>query len=367
MPEPLKITQPTLLIDKERCMKNIFKMAKKASKSEVLFRPHFKTHQSRAIGEWYKAAGVKNITVSSVTMAAYFAGEWEDITIAIPFNIREIDAVNKLMISQKLILMVDNPNTARFLAQNLENECSLWVEIDTGSERTGIDTADTETLDATLEVIRQEEKLTLKGFYSHAGHSYACHGEEEIMEVYDDLHQKMMDLRNKYIIEWPHLEINIGDTPCCSRVKVFEGIDSISPGNFVFYDLSQEQIGACSFDQIAVALACPIVAIHEERNEIVIYGGGIHFSKERLEDENSGTIFGRVAENKGNAWGNVIPKMFVKGLSQEHGIVSVPDSRLGNYKIGDILMILPVHSCLTANLTGSYTTIGGETIGRFRF
>ena len=55
-----------------------------------------------------------------------------------------------------------------------------------------------------------------------------------------------------------------------------------------------------SVEQIAVAMACPVVAVHKERNEVVIYGGGIHFSKERLEDEKEGTIYGRIADKQGN-------------------------------------------------------------------
>ncbi|MDH5398478.1 MAG: alanine racemase, partial [Cyclobacteriaceae bacterium] len=248
-------------------------------------------------------------------------------------------------------LMVDNPNTARFLAQNLENECSLWVEIDTGSERTGIDTADTETLDATLEVIRQEEKLTLKGFYSHAGHSYACHGEEEIMEVYDDLHQKMMALRSKYIIEWPHLEINIGDTPCCSRVKVFEGIDSISPGNFVFYDLAQEHTGSCKKKHIAVKLACPVISKNATRQELVVYGGAIHLSKDALNFPGGVKVFGRTTDG-----------CYVTSVSQEHGVIKATQEVFEKYNIGDIIYLLPIHSCLTAQCMGEYHDVSGEVL-----
>ena len=131
-----------------------------------------------------------------------------------------------------------------------------------------------------------------------------------------------------------------------------------------FYDLSQHQIGSCSIEQIAVALACPIVSIHKNRNEIVIYGGGVHFSKERFEDDKLGTIYGKVAEKKGESWGDLIPNMFVKSLSQEHGIVSVPDTEISNYKVGDYLLILPVHSCMTANLMKTYLTTNNLTIGK---
>lgn len=38
-------------------------------------------------------------------------------------------------------------------------------------------------------------------------------------------------------------------------------------------------IGSCSADDIVVAVVCPVVAKHEERGEMVIYGGAVHFFK----------------------------------------------------------------------------------------
>jgi len=155
--------------------------------------------------------------------------------------------------------------------------------------------------------------------------------------------------------------VSLGDSPTCSVAEDFTGVDEIRPGNFVFYDLTQNKIGSNPLTQIAVAMACPIVAIHKDRSEIVIYGGGVHFSKDRLEDV-EGTIFGRVVEKIENGWGNVIPNMYVNSLSQEHGVITVPTSEIENYTIGDHLLILPVHSCMTANLMKSYVTTDGRKI-----
>ena len=68
----MKIIKPTLLLNQERALRNIERMAQKAKQSGVCFRPHFKTHQSAVIGEWFKAFGINKITVSSIDMAEYF-------------------------------------------------------------------------------------------------------------------------------------------------------------------------------------------------------------------------------------------------------------------------------------------------------
>jgi D-serine deaminase-like pyridoxal phosphate-dependent protein len=74
------ITKPTLLIDKKKCKRNIEMMFLKAKINNVVFRPHFKTHQSLDIGQWFKELGVDKITVSSLEMAQYFSSEWKDIS-----------------------------------------------------------------------------------------------------------------------------------------------------------------------------------------------------------------------------------------------------------------------------------------------
>ena len=69
----IQVTEPTMVLNEEVCKSNIARMAAKAKAANVVFRPHFKTHQSREIGEWFRASGVDKITVSSLNMAMKFA------------------------------------------------------------------------------------------------------------------------------------------------------------------------------------------------------------------------------------------------------------------------------------------------------
>jgi D-serine deaminase-like pyridoxal phosphate-dependent protein len=109
-------------------------------------------------------------------------------------------------------------------------------------------------------------------------------------------------------------------------------------------------------------MACPVVAVHQERNEIVIYGGSVHFASDTVTDKDGITIYGKVVRNDGIGWGKVIEGAYLKKLSQEHGIVSVPGNVINDYKPGDIIRILPVHSCTTANLMKEYVTVTGKKI-----
>jgi len=81
---PDSIKKPCLLIDKAKAIKNIRLMKIKAEQNQVIFRPHFKTHQSSVVGDWYKQEGISAITVSSVSIspdlrnAKVFVSSFED-------------------------------------------------------------------------------------------------------------------------------------------------------------------------------------------------------------------------------------------------------------------------------------------------
>ena len=354
------IRVPTLFLDVKRCKKNIEKMAAKAKRHGIEFRPHAKTHQSLEISKWFKEVGVTKLTVSSLKMAEYFSEEWIDITVAFPTNILEIQTINKLAKKIQLNLCVENIEVLEFLNDHLEHPLGIFLKIDTGYNRTGIAVDNYKLINTLLLKMSEQKFLTFKGFLAHAGHSYKCRSKEAIEAVHQKSKQQLLLLKNQFKDQYPNLIISLGDTPGCSVSENFSGIDEIRPGNFVFYDLTQNIIGSNDLNEIAVAMACPIVAKHLNRNEIVIYGGGIHFSKDRIEDPENGVVFGRIVEKKGESWGRCVPKMFLKSLSQEHGIVSVPKAIIDDYKIGDLLWILPVHSCMAADLMKELHTADGE-------
>jgi D-serine deaminase-like pyridoxal phosphate-dependent protein len=360
------ITKPTLLVDEAKCRKNIILMLEKAKRNRVQFRPHFKTHASHEIGRWFRELGVDKITVSSLSMAEYFASDnWQDITVAFPVNILEIETLNRLAESITLNLLVESAESVKILNDGLRHDINVFIKIDIGNHRTGISFNDLILIDSVLKAIDNANKIRFAGFLSHAGHSYDVKSPEEIRTIHQESIGRFVNLKQHYAYRYPNMVISTGDTPTCSLMEDFSEVDEIRPGNFVFYDLMQLRIGSCSAGQIAVAMACPVVAIHKERNEIVIYGGAVHFSKERLEDNETGSIYGVAAENSGEGWGNPVEGMFLTKLSQEHGIVHVPGDLIDNYKTGAIIKILPVHSCLTSHAMKGYLTTQGKTIERF--
>ena len=358
------LKSPTLLLDKETAIRNMERMAAKAKASDIVFRPHFKTHQSAEAGEWFRKFEVKSITVSSVKMASYFASNgWKDITVAFPVNIREWKEINDLAGRIKLNILVENTEAVAFLEKRLSNSAGAFIKVDTGYGRTGVDAANTGALQVLLNRLKKGKKLEFKGFLTHAGHTYHAASVDEIKEIKKDAVSALLALKNFFRHEYPLLQLSYGDTPSCSVCDDFSDVDELRPGNFIFYDEMQYMLGACSRNDIAVALASPVVAKHAERNEIVIHGGAVHLSKESIKNKNGEKYFGTVVTLNGYSWDvqNILGEM--TALSQEHGIVKVKNRQIFNdIQTGDMVAVLPVHSCLTANLMKTYTTTSGEKI-----
>ncbi|MFZ2286127.1 MAG: alanine racemase [Bacteroidales bacterium] len=362
------LTVPTLLLDERKCRQNIRHMADRALKHNVRFRPHFKTHQSRQIAGWFRETGTTCITVSSLRMAEYFAADgWDDIMVAIPVNVRENDRINRLAERVVLNLLVAGTEGARLLSRELKNHAGIWIKIDTGSRRTGVMPDDRSTINAILDTVETSEMMSFRGFLTHAGHSYSCRTRDEILRVHRESVELLAGLAADYRSSYPLLEISTGDTPTCSVADDFSNVDEIRPGNFVFYDLMQAAISSCSKKDIAVAVACPVVAKHPERNEIILYGGAIHFAKDSLATNEGTTIYGELVRVGDDSWGEPPEGCYISKLSQEHGTLKVTDAVFRQINVGDIVAVLPVHSCMTANLLAGYTTLGGDKLEYFDF
>jgi D-serine deaminase-like pyridoxal phosphate-dependent protein len=364
----MEITKPTLLLNKEIASRNIENMLRKANDLNLKFRPHFKTHQSAEIGEWFRDAGVRCITVSSLTMANYFADAgWDDITIAFSVNIPEVPEINELAGRINLNVLIENQEGLEALQKHITWHTGVFIKIDTGYNRTGIEFNRISLIDQLLENIQKSPLLLFKGFLSHTGHTYQANSTNDIYSRHFDALLKMKSLKARYQNEWPDLIISIGDTPSCSICDNFDGIDEIRPGNFVFYDLMQFKLGSCKLTDIAVRMVCPVIAIHPSRNEVVIYGGAIHFAKDSIINIDGKHLFGRIIVSEGDKKIMLDEKNYLYALSQEHGILRITPRDLSFFKPGDLIEIIPVHSCLTANLMREYLTTEGETIKMMPF
>lgn len=349
------ITSARVLIDASRAQRNIERMQRKADSAGVTLRPHFKTHQSVDIGRWFRQAGTESIAVSSVSMAQQFerAG-WRDILIAIPLNPRELSAVNQLAAGCTLTLTIENEAALAALSR-LSHQVHVMLEIDAGYGRTGLDWRQGERINRLANQLLTLSQVKSVGLMLHAGNSYNARGDDAIAAIHEQSLQRLQAVKTAVTLPHGHqLRVSAGDTPTCSRMHDFPGVDEIRPGNYVFYDLMQQHIGACDWDDIALTLACPVIAKYPERGEVVVHAGAVHFSKDSIQRDGE-PCFGQVMHKTEQGWaGEPVPGAYVRGLSQEHGKVHMPQAQLENTEVGDLLVIAPAHSCLVMAAMGDF-------------
>ncbi len=354
------ICTPTLVLNKEKTVSNIKRIISKCNKQSLSLRPHFKTHQSHGVGRWFKAFGISKITVSSVDMAAYFAADgWDDILIAFPFNPREYSKIEKLTTRAKITLTIPCIESAKILSEIATTRVDVMIKIDAGYGRSGIYYEETESIINIIKALESNENIKVSGLLTHSGNTYSAGGIDKIITIYNETVERLNKCRE--ITGKKDLLISVGDTPSASVLSEFGEVDELRPGNFVFYDLMQFFIGSCRLEEISIVAACPVVDIQNNRKKVTIYGGGVHLSKEFIIHNNM-PVYGMAVKMTGDGWEFFDREIYISGLSQEHGIISSDISLPEEFNIGNIIGILPVHSCLTANLLGSYTLIDGSVI-----
>jgi D-serine deaminase-like pyridoxal phosphate-dependent protein len=366
--DALDLSGPTLLVDERRARRNIERMAARAADAGLRLRPHFKTHQSVAVATWLRDAGVKEATVSSPAMAARFAeAGWQDLVLAFPLDPRALGGLRNLADRVRLGVVVDCPEASTALAGD-GGRLRPWLKVDVGYGRAGVRWDAPDALVAALEPLRASGPRPV-GLLTHAGHSYHADDADAVRRIHVEQCERLQIAREVLdAAGWDGLELSVGDTPCCTLGEDFTGIDEMRPGNFVFHDLQQVALGVCTLDDIAVAVACPVVGRDPERGRALVHGGAVHLSRDRVLWRGA-EVHGLHAPDwptgPGGLPAGAAEGAVLAGLSQEHGVLRGAANRLPPW--GGVAILLPPHSCLAADLHGGYLTLEGKRLdGRSR-
>lgn len=383
--QPLDYRQPLFIVDENVARLNIRRMKAKAARLNLNLRPHFKTHNSADISAWFREEGIQTITVSSSEMAAYFASYgWKDITIAFPVNQHDIYFLDQLASKVTLSLVVADLTTVALINEKISHKVSLFIKCDTGYGRAGIKAENSDLFITIADQITSFGRHQFAGLLLHDGHTYKASGFDEIEAIREETSKKIGHLRKELSLKgYDNLIISAGDTPSCTVSEKWDEIDEIRPGNYLFYDLQQYSKSICESNQIAGFCICPVIQVKKEESTVLIHGGAVHFGKDTAlingepvfaagwkflsDQEDSQTKNHAFIRSKSDDNPRKITHpseffCFLSTVSQEHGTVKITGDLINEIGVGDLLLLVPAHSCLTARQFNFFYSDSGNRL-----
>ena len=341
---------PILRLDKNRAKNNLKRILAKCHRDNVQLIPHAKTHQSAEVADLYRENGIEGICVSSVEMAEYFASHgWEKVHLAFPYS--KLEKENYRTLCSQINFSVNISSEFQFRTLEKENpDLPFYVELDAGYGRAGFPINQSMS-EAFIRSILLCENF--RGFYCHNGSTYSSKDLRELKELHEETIATILHFRNSLDHNIP---IVYGDTPGISTADSLDGIDFVSAGNFLLYDLQQVKLESCTKADIAIWLECPVIQVSERK--AIIRGGAIHLSKDTVGTNSGEKIFGEAYRLQNGEPGEFLGNLI--NLSQEHGTIALHVS--GYLTEGECIAIYPAHSCLTADCMGKFVDRDNKVI-----
>ena len=147
--------------------------------------------------------------------------------------------------------------------------------------------------------------------------------------------------------------VSSGSTPTFWGALDDENIQIYHPGNYIFNDAIQLSTNTATEDECALYVLASVISHPSEDLYICDAGAKCLGLDQGAHGNTSIKGFGVV---KGH------PELTVYSLSEEVGKFHVEGKT--DLKVGDKVLIIPNHSCSTANLTSYYVGVRGEEVER---
>ncbi len=360
---PEHFRTPAFIVDMDRVRTNAADMSSRAQDKGVKLRPHVKTHKTLEIARIQTEKSFGGITVSTMAEARFYAENgFNDILYAFPITPDKLPEAAELARICTFSVLVDHTSAAEAMARifrDSDSEIGAWIKIDSGANRAGLQPADTD-IEQLATLLHLAPGIRFCGVLTHAGQTYTAPYNEGLEQIVADEARILVDIAHR--IEHsgvPCAGRSLGSTPAARldiSAELYDGITEMRPGNYIFFDRYMAESGHCTIDDVACHVATRIAGIYPERRLILIDAGALALSKDVGPAHLPGYAGG---------YGIILgyPDLSIVKLSQEHGMVMVEDG-FDRFKIGQILEIVPNHSCLTAAMFPEYSTVENGVLGQ---
>lgn len=347
----MTMNTPVTLIDKEILKNNIQSMQKLCDSKHKLLMPMMKTHKSSEIAKMQIEAGCYGFLCGTIDecFAAYDI-KAENIMYAYPVstleNLTKLCALAKvcnMTIRTDSIICIEN---AQQIAKESGVTLGMSVIVDCGFHRFGVQPEQAAKLAA---FISKEKNLSFDGFSTHPGHVYQKVADQvELVANEECLYlEQAVEKLSKYNLKARH--VTSGSTPTINRAIDCQFIDVFHPGNYVFNDYIQMTLNIVKEEQCALTVMASIIS-HPREGIYIMDAGAKCLGLDKGAHGNVAiTGYGYI---KGHSDAQII------SLSEEVGVIA---SKENEFQIGQIVHIIPNHSCSTANLTSRLYNLEDST------
>jgi len=357
-----ELDTPSVIVDLDTLERNIAEMAAAAMAEGVQLRPHIKTHKSPRIARMQLDAGAVGITCAKLGEAEAMAdGGITDIFVCYPLvtvmKVRRLAALARRP-GMTVSTIVDSPEGIAALSSVFAHEpapLDVLVKVDTGLGRVGVAPGD-----ATVALARQvavAPGLRFSGICMHEGQTYKYPDSTERANVGREAGETLVTTaRVLDAVGLSPARVSSGSTPGGPVTASVAGITEMRPGNYAFYDAMQVGLHVVPPERCALRVLITVVS-HTARDRAVMDAG----SKTLTSDTGVHGMTGSAGH------GIVVGKedIQIAGLSEEHGWLKL-DPHGSDVRIGEMLEVIPVHSCPVANLAGELVMVrGGAVVDRW--
>lgn len=324
-----RIDTPAPMVLVDVMQDNIDRMQVFANQHSLDVRPHVKTHKCVEIGRRQVKAGAIGITAGNVGEAEVFAAAgFDDIFIAYPVwpsgtkGLR----IRKLAVTTQLRIGVDNFAAIDAIADAMGSEADrlqVVIEVDCGARRTG---APPEVA-GDLALAARNRGLVPVGVFTYPGHGSSSPDARK--GAADDQDTALTTAVRSLNAAGVTAEVvSAGSTPTV-EFSTSGVITEIRPGEYVFNDLNNTRLGACTEDQIALFVAGTVVS-DWVRDQVILDVGTKALGREGSPEIGYGGIAGTTA--------------VLSRLNEYHGFLPLPG---GDFRpsVGTVLPVVPNHVC----------------------
>jgi D-serine deaminase-like pyridoxal phosphate-dependent protein len=326
---------PSILIDLDIMERNIATIQRQCDALGLQFRPHTKTHKIPAIAQKQIEAGAVGLACQKLTEADIFieAG-FKDIQL--PYNIvgeKKTAHLAELAKRAKMSVTVDSLAVIEGIAaaaKAADVTIHILIELVSLQERTG--TSPEKALEL-AQAILKHHCLHFAGLMIYPAEAGVRPRLLETMEL----------LKGAGI---PIETVSSGGSGALLEAHSIPELTELRIGTYVFYDWNSVAKNWTSFDDCAMRIRVTVVSANDIKRVIVDSGS------KTLNAETLNGCYGYLTD---------YPEARIYKLNEEHGYIDF--SAYGKMpQVGDILHIIPVHTCVVTNLHNRVFAHRGDEI-----